>query len=153
MIDIARIDTGLGNLEGFIGTKAVSIAARVIKQRILDLTSQGLDFQGVPFPQVSSFGRSLGAYSYAYGKRRQRYGRQIERRDLWFFGELLSSIYFISYEGGGVLTMPDDQMKIAEYNIQWGADFFNASPETVELAVEEIDRELQAELDGWIGNE
>ena len=153
MIDLGRIETGLQNIEGFIGEKAIAIAARVIKERILTLTSQGLDYQGNQFPQVSSFGHSLGAYSYAYGRKRYNAGKQIAVRDLYFSGDMLNSIYFIPYTDGGVLTMPDEQMKIAEYNEQWGAHFFNASEETVQMACNEIEIELQAEIDGWIGNE
>lgn len=152
-IYLTQIQTGLNRIEGFIGEKSIHIAARVVKDRILTLTSQGLDYEGVPFPKVSSYGRSLAAYSYQYGITRSRYGLQIEKRDLRFFGTMLDSIFFLAYQGGGLLTMPDDQLQIAEYNIMRGDDFFNASEETVELAYQEIERELDAELEGWISNE
>jgi hypothetical protein len=153
MIDLGAIPNELGAVSGFFGTKAVAIAARVIKQRVLHLTSQGLDYNGIPFPMVSSYGRPLSAYSHSYERTRKNYGLQIAKRDLRFTGVMLDSMLLITHEDGGILTFPDDQLKIAEYQIMRGDNFMDVSEETLEMATLEIDSELQAELNGWISNE
>jgi len=152
-IDLTHIENVLGDINGFVSDKAVKIAARVVKERIIELSTQGLDAFGNPFPQVQTK-KGLRAYTLGYESYKERRGGETSFRNLTLTGVLLPSIYL----DGNDLRFPEDMEAIAEGNIYLKTNseiikFWDVSDETIELAMQEVEQELEAEIEGWISNE
>ncbi len=149
-IDLTHIEGLFGQIEGFVGSKAIAIAARVVKQRMIALSQQGLDAYGVPFILVQTR-KGLRPYSLGYESYKSKIGGQIQFRNLTVSGDLLNSIYL----DGNELKFPPEFEPIAEGNIYLKTNselikFWHVSPETLSMAEEEIEQEMMAELQGWI---
>jgi hypothetical protein len=151
-IDLTHIEGLFGEVEGFVGEKAIGIAARIVKERIISLSSQGLDAFGTPFPLVQTK-KGLQPYSYGYERYKRLHGGETNFRNLAATpsSEFLQSIYL----EGNELRFPPEQEGKAEGNIYIKTNteaikYWDVSPETIELAEREIQREIEAGLEGWI---
>lgn len=135
-LDLTNLVDELGKIQGFIGEKAVAIAARVFRNEIIRKTAAGVDYNSIPFRQ----------YKPRYKTIRDRKGLRTDIVNLRVTGDMLDSIYL----NGDELTVAYSELQKAQGNEErWGREFLNVDERTIELACEEIDRELQMEIDGW----
>lgn len=98
--------------ENTVVREAAIIVAGAIKQRV---ENSGKDSNNTPLRTKSD--KAYGAYSEAYGKKRNRKGRQTAKVDLNFTGTMWSTWRPVPAPNGWGATFVDaEQHKIAGYN-------------------------------------
>jgi len=89
--------------------------------------------------------KAYGAYSAAYGKRRERKGRQTAIVDLTFNGDMMRSLKAgpTGPNSYGVGFLNDAQAEIAGYNEENFGEIFNVSAYELQVSLSAINKEAQ----------
>lgn len=116
--DMRDFDRLTRELVSYARITAVAIAFRATKEQILENAAKGLKADG----------SSMGKYSAAHAKRREKAGLQTAHIDFRFAGDMLNSIQLL---GGTTLTVAADMQARAEGLTRQKGEWLAANDKTI----------------------
>ncbi len=135
--DFSNIEKKILSLYAWFENEIPSLAAKIIKEDIIERTKRGEDANGAIFiPYTPRYARKF----------RDRYGLQISPPNLWALDDphLLESIFFTSDH---TLWFPDNKVAIAQGNQEkWGRFFFGVNEDTFKKVHDSLQPILQSLL-------
>lgn len=123
-IDERGLDRVFNALTAYIQRRAVTDASDIVRDGILDRTSQGKDYRKRVFPIWTPYGvkrsqyQGHSPYSPSHANRRLKAGFQTGTKDLRMSGNMLDSIRLM----GNTLTVGEEYQDIAHgqmFNPKW----------------------------------
>jgi hypothetical protein len=117
-LDMRDFDRLTRDLVSYQRITAQAIAFRAAKEQILDTTSKG----------QRADGSSMGPYSTAHAKRREKRGLQTSHIDLRFADGMLASLQLL---GGNILTVAAEHQAKAEGLLARKGDWITPNERTI----------------------